>query len=309
MKERAIQFGHTASLIGVLSEPAGSTSDEGLPAVVILNAGITHRVGPNRLYVKIARDLAAVGFTVLRFDFSGIGDSEIQWESVPFDSRAVEETRIAMDYLATTRQAGRFVLGGLCSGANIAFRTACGDSRVVGIVGINGTYLGDAESQQVRDHVQNRVHGRYYRQHVREAGKWWRLITGKSDLRSIVRLVGSKVKSLCGISPQLPHTTHTIAEWNMLIRRGVDSLLVYSEGSVALDVFSLVIRPGIDANGSERLTTHVVPHADHIFTPLWTQRVLMEAIRTWMQNEKRIWRLCNPCAQAIEPARDASQGE
>ncbi len=72
MRERAVVFGDPPDLVGVLTEPDGVCRDRG---VIILNAGIIHRVGPNRLHVRMARALASLGFPVLRFDFSGQGDS------------------------------------------------------------------------------------------------------------------------------------------------------------------------------------------------------------------------------------------
>ena len=73
MKEHAIVFGREATSVGIVTEPAAKHTSPSLPAVVILNSGVIHRVGPNRIYVALARDLAALGFPVLRFDLSGIG--------------------------------------------------------------------------------------------------------------------------------------------------------------------------------------------------------------------------------------------
>jgi alpha/beta superfamily hydrolase len=69
-----VLFGRTRSLVGIITDPPEAERDPQRPAIVCLNAGIIHRVGPHRLYVKMARTLAAMGFVVLRFDFSGIGD-------------------------------------------------------------------------------------------------------------------------------------------------------------------------------------------------------------------------------------------
>ena len=71
--EHVVAFGKRQSLVGVLSRPTRPVPDA--PAIVILNTGIVHRVGHHRMYVLIARQLAAAGHPVLRFDFSGIGDS------------------------------------------------------------------------------------------------------------------------------------------------------------------------------------------------------------------------------------------
>lgn len=137
MRERAVQFGDETTLVGVMSEPdPGAGSDR--PAVILLNAGILHRVGPSRMNVRIARRLAREGFTCLRFDFSGIGDSPPRSDRLPFEESSVEEIREAMDHLQETRGTEDFVLVGLCSGADAAYQGATGDERVVGLVPIDG---------------------------------------------------------------------------------------------------------------------------------------------------------------------------
>ena len=60
MNERAIAFGPEQSLLGVLSLPPDQVSAP--PAVILLNAGLLHRVGPNRLYVDIARRVGDLGY-------------------------------------------------------------------------------------------------------------------------------------------------------------------------------------------------------------------------------------------------------
>ena len=57
MSEEIITFGKTRALVGILHKPVGPAPRADLPAVLLLNAGLLHRVGPNRLYVKIARQL------------------------------------------------------------------------------------------------------------------------------------------------------------------------------------------------------------------------------------------------------------
>src|SRR4051794_21796423 len=61
------------TLLGVLSEPAA-----GRPAadtcLVLLNAGALRRVGPNRIWLELARRWAARGLTVLRIDVARLGD-------------------------------------------------------------------------------------------------------------------------------------------------------------------------------------------------------------------------------------------
>ena len=132
MRERALTFG-PAHLEGILTQPDPDRVVEGAPVMVILNSGILHRAGASRMYVRVARAMAELGVSSFRFDFSGIGDSEVRRESIPIEQRFIVETREAMDYLETVVGVDRFVLGGLCSGADGAFWTAMEDERAVGV--------------------------------------------------------------------------------------------------------------------------------------------------------------------------------
>ena len=66
---------------------------------------MVHRVGPNRLYrpARAEEELASAGHVVMRFDFSGRGDSDVRTDGMSFLASTVEEVRDAMDYLAESR--------------------------------------------------------------------------------------------------------------------------------------------------------------------------------------------------------------
>ncbi len=132
MRERALVLG-PANLVGILTQPDPEVARAGAPAFVMLNSGILHRVGASRTHVQLARALAEEGFTSLRFDFSGIGDSEVRRDSMPIEERFVQESVEAMDYLASSIGASTFIIGGLCSGADGGFFTALADERIVGL--------------------------------------------------------------------------------------------------------------------------------------------------------------------------------
>jgi pimeloyl-ACP methyl ester carboxylesterase len=133
-KEQALLLGPHKSLVGILTAAASSSpAADARPMVVLLNAGIIHRVGPNRMHVELARSLAAAGHTVLRFDLSGIGDSEPRTDGLaPLDA-SLADIREVLDWLEAVRGAKRFILVGLCSGADQALLYAGDDPRVVGL--------------------------------------------------------------------------------------------------------------------------------------------------------------------------------
>src|SRR5690606_19688858 len=105
------------SLVGVVSSAASTGNESDRPLVLVLNSGIIHRVGANRMSVALARRLAADGHDVVRFDLSGIGDSESRVDGLPPLDAGLADIREVIDSLEAARQARRFVLAGLCSGA------------------------------------------------------------------------------------------------------------------------------------------------------------------------------------------------
>jgi pimeloyl-ACP methyl ester carboxylesterase len=128
--ERAVSFGLNESLIGIVTEPVHPA--ENLPRVVALNGGVLHRSGRVRIYVTLSRRLAALGYRVLRFDMSGIGDSLSRGDGLPPTEAAIQDIKDALDWFVG--KDGRVVLMGLCDGANLAAHRASIDPRVVGAV-------------------------------------------------------------------------------------------------------------------------------------------------------------------------------
>ena len=131
-RESALRFGD--GLVGVLTHARG---DRPAPVgVLLLNAGITRHVGPFRAHVDLARQLAGQGIPVLRFDQSGLGDSALPTQAT--SDRRNREVDAAMRVLAQHTGVERFVLFGLCSGADDAFHVAAADRRVAGAILLDG---------------------------------------------------------------------------------------------------------------------------------------------------------------------------
>ena len=269
-----------------------------LPAIILLNAGLLHRVGPNRLYVKIARNLAAMGFVVFRFDFSGIGDSAVRYDNLPIEKSGVSETQGAMDILSATRGVEQFILMGICSGAAFALRTAIEDPRVVGAVPIEG-YYGSLPT-------------RYYWSHLCNPISWWRVIMGKKDVRDTIRIGWRIIKSLsakikCRFTPavQTPPRLNLAADVCLLIESGVQLLLVYAKGGLAFYYFVAHEDELRAAMASGRLRVEVIEHSDHTFTSLSAQEYLLKVIQDWTQAsvQNQFWQRRS---QLISSAQESS---
>lgn len=88
----------------------------------------------HRVFVTFARELAAAGFAVLRFDFRGEGDSERPFERADLETR-IEDTSLAIDTVRTLNPAVTEVtLLGLRLGASVAAAAAARRSDVAQLV-------------------------------------------------------------------------------------------------------------------------------------------------------------------------------
>jgi pimeloyl-ACP methyl ester carboxylesterase len=132
--ERTLRFGPQQGLMGLLNHREADAP----VACILLNVGVTHRVGPRRLNVKLARALGAKGVTSLRFDLAGLGDSEAPAPGTAHTDQFAADLQSAMDGVEQAIGVGRFVLLGICSGAVNAYRVAQRDPRVVGLMMYDG---------------------------------------------------------------------------------------------------------------------------------------------------------------------------
>lgn len=138
IQETVLRIPSAPGLVGILTEPGPSRRPGWAPVVLMLNAGVVHRVGPFRLHVYLARMLAQCGLASFRFDLSGLGDSPPRSGKLSKDQRVQEDLQQVMDCLEGHGFDHGFVLLGLCSGAYHAHQAALVDRRVKGVVFLDG---------------------------------------------------------------------------------------------------------------------------------------------------------------------------
>jgi hypothetical protein len=112
VSETPIYFGPGNKLFGILAEPVerrDSRTRRGRAAVILLDIATNYHVGPNRMYVEMARKLAPRGYTSLRFDFSGIGDSRTSDGYEMYSRRPIADVRASIDWLAPSRPRSRIL--------------------------------------------------------------------------------------------------------------------------------------------------------------------------------------------------------
>jgi Serine aminopeptidase, S33 len=143
LTEEILQFGDNARLFGILTLPSPPLQQAPkLPVFVFLSCGALHRVGPQRLYVRLARTLAPLGFSSLRVDLSGRGDSSGKPE-LRNEQSLLGDYKEIVSILEARLGQSQFVLCGLCSGADNAVVLAQADQRIIGLLLMDPTFHPD----------------------------------------------------------------------------------------------------------------------------------------------------------------------
>jgi len=282
--ERGVRFGRSGNLVGVATRGAGTPARE-VPTAVFLNSGIIHRVGANRLYVRLARALARQGIPSFRFDLSGIGDSGPHQDD-PGVTRAAVVQRDIDDALSVLSAAGveRFVLIGLCSGADDALSAMSRHDRVVGAV-----LLDPFTFRTLGYYV------RYYAPRVLRPGVWWRIITGRSPaLRNFLTVMRGRLRGFAkpaaarggGGSTSRPTRAEMHRQLERLVERQARLLLVFTAGlelryNYRNQFFAAF--PGLEFRDTVEL--EYLAHSDHTFSRERDQRRLEELLVSWYRRE------------------------
>ncbi|MEP6914512.1 MAG: alpha/beta fold hydrolase [Acidobacteriota bacterium] len=268
MIERVHLFGSHRGLVGVITEPSSAERRPNAPTVVFSNVGLNHRVGPGRVYVDLARELAAAGYVTMRFDLSGFGDSEPRRTDAGDLERAVLDTREALDFLEK-KGSSRFVLLGLCSGVDSAHALALADSRVVGAVFIDGYAY------------RNRGFWlRYYTARMLQAARWKRFFRQRR-----VRMRRKQANPDTGpgqevFSREYPPQAAFASEIARLVGRAVELLFIYT---VVADNHYNYPNQFRDTFGDHaRIDVEYYTRADHVFSATRDRTQLISRVVGWM---------------------------
>jgi len=274
MREEAVVLGD--GLSGVLTAPSDPVRRIGF---LFLNAGFLHRVGPKRLHVKVARALAEAGYPALRFDFSGLGESDARPDGMPYEERTIKETQAGKEALRRFG-AERFVLFGLCAGADAALRVGLADPRVIGGILVQPYSFGSRGYWSER----------YARKFV-TAEFWSRLLRGGIDFASARQNLQKRRQRNQGSEApddevssfwKMPPPNVIVSGLRVLGERGVKLLLLYSRPSPAEYNYRTIMKPALEAMGAgAQVEVGVYSRTDHTFGPLSHQARVVDRIVQW----------------------------
>ena len=274
--EQAVMLGRHKSLVGIFTQAATPPACR-LPAIVILNTGIIHRVGHARMYVTLSRTLAAAGHMVLRFDFSGLGDSAPSAEGLPPPELSLADIREALDWLETACNAPRVILVGLCSAADHALLYGHTDPHVVGLI------LMDPSIPPTARYLVD-----YLRPRLTRLSSWLSVLRGQSRIwRMLVERIAYAVRSTWEpeyVSLQSPRVRAYLEQvYQRSLDRGIEFLAIFTGQSFSRQTYReqlLDAFPGVAFGKQLRL--EFFRDCDHAFTFESDRKELIRVIVEWM---------------------------
>jgi pimeloyl-ACP methyl ester carboxylesterase len=152
VRERQLGFewdGQT--MYGTLTEPDGEGATAPLCAV-LFTPGAGRRIGPQRMWVEVARRWAVRGIPTLRVELLGASESDgadPHFPTIPdfYRDDVVAQAIAVLDGLEQEGLPGSFLLGGLCSGGYWGLHAALRDKRVRATILLMhplGLFIGEA---------------------------------------------------------------------------------------------------------------------------------------------------------------------
>lgn len=287
VEEQVCRFGADGHLFGVLSR---STPPNDRPAIIMLNAGAIHHVGPNRLYVTLARQLSARGFACLRLDLEGLGDSVLRTEgreNHPYPLTAVEDVEAAIEFL---KQRGytRFITLGLCSGSHTAFHSALKleHQPIDELILINPWVFYWVEGMTL-DTSKLFEDVASYRKSMKDPARWKKLLRGEVNLLRIAKVglahlhatVAAKARSL-GEVLGLGTDSRLSKDMKKVFARRRITMFV-TDGDPGRDILMHdARRAATRALKTGALRLQVIHGADHTFSQSKPRRDLIERLLT-----------------------------
>lgn len=291
--EETLCFGPETRLIGTVTLPSEHLPPPGSrPGLILLNAGMLPRIGPHRLNVELARTAAAQGFTAIRFDLPGLGDSGFTGSRLSHEEQTHIAIADAMSTLGSTAFAPRtFLIAGLCSGADAGFQMAQHDTRVRGLFMIEPYYFPNRLSATFRALRRLREYG-LRRGLVRICQKLDLAPPLHASIEACALPSGPPEEDVRS-APSPQRFAHDL---NILLQRGVDIQLIYANTLMGSYDLRHHRRHIFDQLGNpSHFHVEMVRHTDHVFTRIESRRHLIRGMAAWLQ------RFCATPANSVPP--------
>lgn len=297
------------ALFGVIHQP--DQEPEQKIAIIFLCAGLKQRVGPQRLYVKMARWLCQRGYYCLRLDPEGIGDSEGEiengrvvdiWGTIQ-KGRFVADTIAAIDAFIKKIEVDKLVLAGLCGGAITALLAAAGDKRADSLIFLGMPIQIDGAAKNDTPEISQELAKVYFRAYLHKIFRF-EFLKRLLLLRTDYKLLFQTLKSVAAIklrpkaSKSFEHhfrgdgadfnfNYHFLEAYVKMVEAGHEMLFLFGENDILAGQFQTRFQSGfLAANPRYKAgcDIHIVKSANHQLTLKEWHEEALTVILQWLRD-------------------------
>jgi len=294
IQERIALLGTSPDIFGIVTESddpgVQDSASRRRTALLLLNSGAVHHIGPNRLYVNIARHFAQRGITVLRLDLPGLGDSTIEKpedENTVYPPWATDAISRAVDFARSELHAEHVVCAGICSGGYHSLKAAVAGLRLDSVIVINPlTFFWKPDLPLSAPVYQDTSEMMRYRASGMRLRTWLKLLKGDVDFANLFStLARVSARRIHGLGRNMARRMgmrleeDLTAELRALERHGTRVHFVFSRSDPGFSM--LREQAGSELRRLQRasaVTISFISGADHTFTPYPSQQELVQIL-------------------------------
>ncbi|MHB8893962.1 MAG: alpha/beta fold hydrolase [Candidatus Geothermincolia bacterium] len=316
--ETVVEFAvgqHGRGLRGILHEPEQPVARK--VVVVMVPYGLNTRSGPHRFYVSNARALCRRGYSVLRFDGYGCGDSEgdlsehaglhrddVFWRMV-WQGAFIEDVGAAVDFVQDKLRPDAIVLTGICGGAVRSAFTANLRPAVSSVILSSFPSTIDDVTVSAVDKMGEAAAKNNLAVYLRKLANprsWLRILTMKSDFKTIRKslslVAGGRAAALAGwknaAAPSTSLAPGRRINWELidtierLLRDGKNLLVMYGENDRYQDDYQAITERVLrerKALDPDRYEKSIIPRSNHEFAFQEWQDQYLEILRSWLEKK------------------------
>jgi pimeloyl-ACP methyl ester carboxylesterase len=296
--ETALRLGGDTAIFAIVTQRASTDVHASIahgavahaPMVVLLNSGSVPHIGPNRVYVTLARLLANRGLIVARIDLPGLGDSPPHAgarENLPYSPTALADIETALLELQRRYGATDLHLCGICSGAYHALKSALADPVVRSAVVINPlTYFWQQGMIVRMPEARVAAEAARYGRTVLQWAAWKKLLGGRVNVMAALRIAGRRIAQLTrsrwrdlARRVHIPLADDLGEVLRRIAGRQVQLRFIFSDSDPGLTMLheqgGHVVRELLRA---QALTIDIIPNTDHTFTNLSGRNAMIAAV-------------------------------
>lgn len=290
------------NLFAIVTQPSNARLRKAT-GIVITNTGTVNRSGPGRFHTPLARYWASLGYTVVRVDLGGSGDSaprDPETENTPYAAERIRELKEVLSWVRTELGTVSTIAFGICSGAYNNLQVAASGEPLDAVILVNPLIFSIDGGASVDTSLDRAVLSAN-RLSVGLANRSWRdvrvrhggiigaarrakVLVHDGAIRGYTQMLNAKLRDratrlgLAGFAMSTPVDT-----FRNIHARGVDVVLAFADEEPG-ERYLLTIGGRAFRNAADDGTVHLVhiEGGDHIFSPPGARLDLTRTLTSWL---------------------------